>query len=378
MRVGRLAASPSRCGRVEMAQIGDRLRRALGGDDMVWPSGVAPDMRHGQQFAATAGTRATSVPVGCRCRLRRVALAERRASRSPSGRTGSAALARMANSTQRRESAPAAASLGGQSTSDARPSTTAPARVMRFWVSVPVLSTHSTVAAPSVSTAGTRRVSTRCCEMRQAPERQEDRQDHRELLGQHRHRQRDAGQQPLPASRAPPQAVRAPRPARTATRPTSASRRTSRRGLALQRRRVRAPALASALPILPSSVRGAGGAAPRRCPGPCTTSVPEKTKGRSSPPGPVERGGAVADARLAHRHRLAGQQRLVGARGRSRRDAAASAGTRSPSASTRRSPRTTSRPAMRRCAPSRITSARGLDRSRSASSARSVLRSWTT
>ena len=36
-------------------------------------------------------------------------------------------------------------------------------------VSVPVLSTHRTVAAPRVSTAGMRRVSTRLREMRQAP-----------------------------------------------------------------------------------------------------------------------------------------------------------------------------------------------------------------
>ena len=40
---------------------------------------------------------------------------------------------------------------------------------MRFSVSVPVLSTHSTVAAPSISIAGMRRVSTPCREMRQAP-----------------------------------------------------------------------------------------------------------------------------------------------------------------------------------------------------------------
>ena len=72
---------------------------------------------------------------------------------------------------------------------------------IRFTVSVPVLSTQSTVAEPSVSTAGTRRVST-CC-LRDAPgaQRQEDGQHDRELLGQHRHRQGDAGQKPLRASR---------------------------------------------------------------------------------------------------------------------------------------------------------------------------------
>jgi hypothetical protein len=41
--------------------------------------------------------------------------------------------------------------------------------VIRFWVKVPVLSVQSTVAAPSVSIAATRRVSTRAREMRQAP-----------------------------------------------------------------------------------------------------------------------------------------------------------------------------------------------------------------
>ena len=40
------------------------------------------------------------------------------------------------------------------------------------------------------------------------------------------------------------------------------------------------------------------------------------------------------------------------------------------------SPRATSRPATRRRTPPRMTSARGLDRSRRASSARSVRRSW--
>ncbi len=40
---------------------------------------------------------------------------------------------------------------------------------MRLCVSVPVLSVHSTVAAPSASMAAGRRVSTLCCDMRQAP-----------------------------------------------------------------------------------------------------------------------------------------------------------------------------------------------------------------
>jgi hypothetical protein len=40
---------------------------------------------------------------------------------------------------------------------------------IRFMVRVPVLSTHSTVAEPSISMAGTRRVSTRLRDIRQAP-----------------------------------------------------------------------------------------------------------------------------------------------------------------------------------------------------------------
>ena len=49
------------------------------------------------------------------------------------------------------------------------PSARSSATVMRFSVSVPVLSVHSTVAAPSVSIAAARRVSTRAREIRHAP-----------------------------------------------------------------------------------------------------------------------------------------------------------------------------------------------------------------
>ena len=40
---------------------------------------------------------------------------------------------------------------------------------MRLCVSVPVLSVHSTVAAPRASMVAARRVSTRCCDSRHAP-----------------------------------------------------------------------------------------------------------------------------------------------------------------------------------------------------------------
>ena len=53
--------------------------------------------------------------------------------------------------------------------SNRTPSASTATSVIRFWVSVPVLSTHRTVADPSVSTAGIRRVRTRLREMRHAP-----------------------------------------------------------------------------------------------------------------------------------------------------------------------------------------------------------------
>jgi hypothetical protein len=53
-----------------------------------------------------------------------------------------------------------------------------------------------------------------------------------------------------------------------------------------------------------------------------------------------------------------------------------SAGTRSPSDRTTRSPRTTSRPGILLRSPPLMTNARGLDRSRRASRVRSVFLSW--
>ena len=78
--------------------------------------------------------------------------------------------------------------------------------------------------SPSASTAGTRRVST--CRLRDAPgaEREEDGQDDRELLGQHRHGERDAREEalePVAPRRAveppPRRAEQEPRAARSST-----------------------------------------------------------------------------------------------------------------------------------------------------------------
>ncbi len=129
----------------------------------------------------------------------------------------------------------------------------------------------------------------------------------------------------------------------------------------------------SALPIWPISVFSPV-LSTRAMPWPCTTSVPEKMKGRSSPPGRVT-------ARVPSQTVLrTGTDSPVSSDSSTARLLASSttesAGTRSPSAITRMSPGTTSRPAMRVRRPSRTTRARGLLRSRRASSARSVFRSW--
>ena len=57
---------------------------------------------------------------------------------------------------------------------------------MLFIVSVPVLSTHKTVAAPSASIAGRRRVSTRLRAIRQAPDVHRPLPLHDHMIREHR------------------------------------------------------------------------------------------------------------------------------------------------------------------------------------------------
>ena len=120
-----------------------------------------------------------------------------------------------------------------------------------------------------------------------------------------------------------------------------------------------ASSAASDAPMRPSSVRG-----------------PVATTSRAALPLDHQRAGEHAGRRRA---RFAtGSDSPVSSDSSSielvRRDAAARRPARGrPRASSSRSPRTTSAPAMRSRSPSRTTSARGLDRSRSASSARSAL-----
>jgi hypothetical protein len=124
---------------------------------------------------------------------------------------------------------------------------------------------------------------------------------------------------------------------------------------------------ASEAPIRPNSVRGpVAETIARACP--FTTSVPEYAR-------------PLRSASSAPGHFSTGSDSPVSSDSSTMKSLTAtswaSAGTRSPSASSSRSPRTTAAPAMRCATPSRTTVARGLDKSRSASSARSVLRCCT-
>ena len=113
------------------------------------------------------------------------------------GSNGSRLLARIPYSSRRWNGSREPRAGGRRQRSTLSPAAQSRLTVIRFTVSVPVLSTQRTVAAPSVSTAGMRRVSTRLLGDPPGAERQEDGEDDRELLGQRGHRQRDAGQEPL-------------------------------------------------------------------------------------------------------------------------------------------------------------------------------------
>ena len=232
------------------------------------------------------------------------------------------------------------------------------ATAMRFSVSVPVLSTHNTVAAPRVSIAGKRRVSTPRLEIRHAPSARKT----VSTTGNSSGSIAIASVTPasIPASQSP--RVATWYPAR-ATDSTSANTATIFTILAVSRCSLvfSTSTASSDWPMRPNSVRSPVAITVAR-PWPFTTSVPEYT---------------AASGRFS-----TGSDSPVSSDSSSIRSFAAtsraSAGTRSPSSSRIRSPRTTSAPAIRVRTPSRTTTALGLDRSRNASSARSERRSCRT
>ncbi len=122
--------------------------------------------------------------------------------RSPSSRIafsigskGSSGLARIANSTSSWKASGSRVPAG--STARVSSPTARSATVIRFIVSVPVLSTQSAVAEPSVSTAGHAAGQDVVLRDAPGPQREEDRQDDRELLGEHRHPEGQAREEPL-------------------------------------------------------------------------------------------------------------------------------------------------------------------------------------
>ena len=287
------------------------------------------------------------------------------------GSNGSGRLASNPHSTRSRNAAGIRALWAGLKTvaSASRSSATA----IRFSVRVPVLSVHRTVADPKVSIAAARRVSTRAREIRHAPI----------AMNTVSTTGISSGNIDIPsaipartASSHPPRRVPYSTTASAVTAPpTMANIRTNRRVWACNR----GASVCSAprdWPILPTSLRTPV-AVTSAIPVPRTTSEPENTNGRSSPPGRLFK--SFPSPRSTLRTGTDSPVSNDSSVCRSLHSTStASAGTRSPSASTIRSPRTTSLPAMRTRSPSRITRARGLVRSRRASSTCSVRVSCTT
>ena len=245
------------------------------------------------------------------------------------------------------------------------PATTSSTRI-RFSVSVPVLSVQRTVAAPRDSIAEARRVSTRACEMRQAPI----------AINTARTSGISSGRSDIPIAMPPSAACNhEPRkmPNRTMAIPVTAIARsamslTNQLSCALNRG-CSSVIVWSAAPILPiSDLRPVK--TTRAVPAPRAINVPANANGRSSPPGAPQ--GISATVGFLR----TGTDSPVSNDSSARRSCPsiniASAGTRSPSDKMTRSPGTISRPGTRLRIPSRTTRARGLARLRSVSRTRSL------
>ena len=244
---------------------------------------------------------------------------------------------------------------------------------MRFWVSVPVLSAHNIDAAPSVSIAAALRVNTPARPIRQAPMARNTVSTTGNSSGS------IAMPTAMPAKMAssqPPRSSPYSSTTASATPPPPMPHSKTMRVISRRRRGASRSSVASEAPMRPISLRAPVAVTMAR-PLPRTTSVPEKTQGCPSPPGRLV--SVVAPGRLAAL--LTGTDSPVSIASSICNSLAstnrASAATRSPCSTTRRSPVTTSRPAIRCRSPSRTTSARGADRSRSATSTRSVRACWT-
>ena len=235
---------------VEVAQVRDRLRRALGGDHAALAVRATRQTWETASSSGESGYSRTSSQSGGRapCRQRRL---PRRWKACSIGSNGSRWLARIAELDHRRGRLREAARRPVRWSVPGAQSRATP---MRFSVSVPVLSEQSTVAAPSASTAGRRRVSTRLCERRQAPRAMKIVSTTGNSSGS------TAMASAMPARSALQPARRASGRRRTTS---AAQRRTPSHGdglhdapdLLLERRRARSRGRASATPMRPISVR---------------------------------------------------------------------------------------------------------------------------
>lgn len=230
---------------------------------------------------------------------------------------------------------------------------TSSASDMRFSVSVPVLSVHSTVTEPSASMAGARRTSAFCLAMRHAPSARNTVSTTGNSSGI------------LAIARVTPASRPCSQPPRIATyskvisrlepRPSAANRTTARRisscmGVAGERN------VRNARPIRPTAV-SVPMAVISAEPWPATTRVLAciRLSWRSSPGEAERRTGTDSPVSMDSSSIMSSASRMR-----------ASAGTRSPSATSIVSPTTNSRAATHRIWPSRSTHARGLLRSRNA------------
>jgi hypothetical protein len=229
---------------------------------------------------------------------------------------------------------------------------------MRFCVSVPVLSVASTVMAPSASTADMRRVSTLCCEMRQAPSARNTVR----ITGISSGRMAMASAMPEStlASREWPSHSQPIRICAVASNSPATVSCTIRRREACCRPEGGSVVAASAWPMRPTAV-AAPVAFTRASPTPLVITVLANRWGVPSPPGVAGAPAAVASVNGAGASGTASSGSGTGSLSTGTASpvssdsstvswpciSRASAATRSPSCSTSRSPRTTSRPAMR-------------------------------
>ncbi len=172
----------------------------------------------------------------------------------PSDRPAVAALARMPNSSRDAKATRQLCRPWIRAARKCRFRSIVSAIAMRFWVSVPVLSVHSNVAAPRVSIAAARRVSTCARDMRHAPITRKTVRTSGNLFRQERHAERDAAQEPVEPGTAQQRIKHHGHGAHAQADQGQGANEAARLGLQGRRRRI--SIVPSARPILPISLRG--------------------------------------------------------------------------------------------------------------------------